>query len=160
MSKKNSHWDQAVDDFVSFWKRFNPRKCAVRSDFRYAHDDDVRVLRSASAKQYRAENLRQFMQLKSDKATRGRLCFNVLPEPYCGDLLRAKVFILRLNPALGPANSLELRNVHIQSRWRQMIRQDFKGTKFWHLDSSDENVLHGGFVWWESRLSRTLDELV
>lgn len=149
------NWNVAVDELIDFWRRFDPHKCPSGKKFRYAHSDDRKYL-SAETPSLDAKTIPEFLNLKSNKSVKGHLCFNVLPEPYCGDVRNAKVFILQLNPGLGPANFLELEDRSFRTKWQSMIRQEFNSTKFWHLDYSDKNVLHGGYVWWEGRLADTL----
>ena len=56
-----------------------------------------------------------------------KLHLNLLPQPFCGDLLHAKVYVLLLNPGVGPTDYFgEVAVPKYRRALRATLRQDFK----------------------------------
>ncbi|MEX2650733.1 MAG: hypothetical protein WD673_17145 [Alphaproteobacteria bacterium] len=85
-------------DLVNFWRRFKP------SEPHYAHPDDLEIFRSSGGKYVLADSMGFGDFISSPRFgdfQDHRLHLSLLPAPYCGDLTRADVVILLLNPGLG-----------------------------------------------------------
>jgi hypothetical protein len=81
----------------------------------------------------------------------GRFHLDLLPVPFAGDLARASVYVLLLNPGLGPHDYFgeykvpEFRDARL-ANLKQVPRHQF-------MDLNPAFSWHGGFRYWHSRLS-------
>jgi hypothetical protein len=89
-----------------------------------------------------------------------RLHVGLLPHPFCGDLRRASIYILMLNPGLGATDYFgEYEMPAYRNALLAMLRQDFPlgGTTFLYLDP--QYAWHGGFAWWHGKLAAVVGQL-
>jgi hypothetical protein len=137
-------------EIVEFWKACQLEKPP------FVHPEDAPVLKSrfgdlskdlpGSFKEFVASA--RFGQF-ADK----NFHFALYPHPYAGDLSRADIFILQLNPGMNLAHyHVEWNGPAFRSIMVRNMRQDLEGRDFpfWPLDPD----LCGtpGFRWWESKL--------
>ncbi len=89
-----------------------------------------------------------------------RVHLGLLPQPFCGDLRRASVYLLLLNPGLGPDDYYGECEVpayraallaNLKQRWPRGT------TPFVFLDP--RFAWHGGFGWWHGKLARVIEQL-
>ena len=60
-----------------------------------------------------------------------RLHLGLLPQPFCGDLRSASVYVLLLNPGLGPSDYFaEYEGPGFRDAWLANLRQDFTDVRF------------------------------
>jgi hypothetical protein len=90
-----------------------------------------------------------------------RLHLGLLPQPFLGDVRRATVYILLLNPGLGPDDYYGEYNV---PRYRAMLlanlRQEFRGiSQVPFLFLNPQFAWHGGWNWWHGKLAGVIDRL-
>ena len=87
-----------------------------------------------------------------------RMHLRLLPQPYGGDLRKAEIFILLLNPGLGYTDYWgESRMESFRKRLESNLRQDLEGIEFPFLWLDPELCWHGGFVWWEKKLREVIN---
>lgn len=89
-----------------------------------------------------------------------RFHLGLLPQPFIGDLRTASVFLLLLNPGLGPDDYYGEHEVpEYRSAMLRNLRQDFsnKSTPFLMLDPRFS--WHGGFDWWHTKFARVIEQL-
>ena len=89
-----------------------------------------------------------------------RLHLGLLPIPYIGDLRRATIFLLMLNPGLGPDDYFgEYQITGFREALLSNLKQDFsdKSQPFLFLDP--QYSWHGGFDRWHSKLAGVIGEL-
>lgn len=90
-----------------------------------------------------------------------RLHLGLLPHPYCGDLRRASIYILLLNPGLSPMDYFAeyavpgFREV-LMANLRQELDRDHH-CPFLFLDP--QFAWHSGFDWWHGKLAGVIAEL-
>lgn len=81
-----------------------------------------------------------------------RFHFSLLPVPYVGNLKKADIFILLLNPGLDFIDYFgEWRMMEFKSSLEKNLRQDFESADFPFLYLNPEFCWHGGFIWWERK---------
>jgi len=86
-----------------------------------------------------------------------RLHLGLLPQPFGGDPLSARVVVLLLNPGLGPHDAFaESTQPDFQAALMATLRRA-NGGSFLFLDP--HFGWHGGFQWWNRKLERTIQEL-
>lgn len=89
-----------------------------------------------------------------------RLHLGLLPIPFVGDLRRASVYVLLLNPGLGPHDYF---GEHEVPRYREALlrnlHQQVSGGEFPFLFLNPEFSWHGGFQWWHGKLTGIIDSL-
>lgn len=84
-----------------------------------------------------------------------RLHLGLLPQPFCGDLQKARVFILLLNPGLGPLGAFAQLRI---PEYREALLANLRGGQpFMHLDP--HFAWHGGFSYWNKKLRDVIEKL-
>ncbi len=79
--------------------------------------------------------------------------FSLLPVPYVGNLAKADVFILLLNPGFAPGDYYaEYENRAFKRALRRNLEQDFQGTEYPFLYLNPRFCWNGGYRWWEAKL--------
>lgn len=82
-----------------------------------------------------------------------RFHFSLLPIPYLGDLNRADIFILQLNPGFNLINYYAEWNVPaFRPRVERSVRQELDGVEFPFYSLDPELCWYSGFRWWEGKL--------
>jgi hypothetical protein len=90
----------------------------------------------------------------------GRLHLGLLPMPFIGDVRRASIYVLLLNPGLGPHDYYaEYEVPAFKSAVLANLRQDFSGTTERFLFLDPRFAWHGGFVWWHGKLAAVIERL-
>ncbi len=81
-----------------------------------------------------------------------RFHLSLLPVPYIGNLIKADIFILLLNPGFDFIDYFaEWRMAEFKSSLEKNLRQDFGSANFPFLYLNPEFCWHGGFTWWEQK---------
>ena len=89
-----------------------------------------------------------------------RLHLGLLPFPFCGNLERASIYILLLNPGLGPHDYYGEYEVpeYRAALLANLLQQPRSGTTpFLFLDP--QFAWHGGFDWWHGKLEKVIQRL-
>lgn len=89
-----------------------------------------------------------------------RVHLGLIPQPFCGDVRRASVYILLLNPGLGPQDYYG--EYEVQAYRKALLanlRQEWpRGVMpFTFLDP--RFAWHGGFEWWHGKLAGVIQRL-
>jgi hypothetical protein len=142
---------------LSEWRAWAPRRPP------FVLDGDRQLLNSERSR--RATTLRGSwpqVHRHADFARPGdtSLHLGLLPQPFCGDLRRASIYLLLLNPGIGPHDYYaEYKVAQYRQALLRTIRQDFaiKSHRFLFLDP--QFSWHGGFSWWHGKLSGVIQEL-
>ncbi len=88
-----------------------------------------------------------------------RLHLGLMPQPFLGDLRRASIYILGLNPGLGPGDYYAEYEV---ARFRRALLANLKQNKrrsFPFLFLDPQYAWHGGFAWWHGKLAGVIARL-
>lgn len=89
-----------------------------------------------------------------------RLHLGLLPQPFIGDLRRASIYVLSLNPGLEPSDYYgeyevpEYRNALLAN-----LKQQFHQTARPFIFLDPRYSWHGGFRWWHGKLSQVMKTL-
>ncbi|HZV90194.1 MAG TPA: hypothetical protein VFF95_21770 [Candidatus Binatus sp.] len=79
--------------------------------------------------------------------------FSLLPVPYAGDLEKADVFILLLNPSLAPSDYYgEYEHQAFRRALQQSLEQDFRDVEYPFLYLNPLFCWHHAYRWWEAKL--------
>ena len=136
------------------WRKWNPE------DFPYVLDMDADVLESPSWR----PSVAKYRNWR--KATRGpdfgksddkRLHLGLIPVPFMGDMLNASIYVLMLNPGLGPGDYFEYKVPSLRRALIANLRQKRKVMPFVWLDP--RFAWHGGFGYWDRKLKRVMETL-
>lgn len=141
----------STPDLIARW-----RACPLDTPPYLFPGDERRTLESAT---HPHKSFRDYIESSTFGVTDARLHLGLLPVPYTGDLVGAKIYILMLNPGFSPADyyaeshSAEFREAMIGN-----IRQDRVGEyPFLYLDP--RFAWHPGFTYWHSRLQWLVSDL-
>ena len=126
----------------------------------YAHPDDLAVLRQGNGKHIDATP-RDFddfiVSPRFGDFDDHRFHLSLLPVPYLGNIEKADIVVLALNPGFGFTDYYgESRVPAFRTRLEMSLRQSFKGIKFPFLGLAPEFCWHGGFSWWEKKLREVI----
>ncbi len=141
---------------LSEWRKWDHK------DFPYVLNMDADVLASPSWKssvaKYRswrkATRVPDFCK-PNDK----RLHLGLIPVPFIGDMLSASIYVLMLNPGLGPGDYFEYKVPSLKRALIANLRQKRKPgvMPFIFLDPSF--AWHGGFGYWDRKLKKVMAAL-
>ena len=89
-----------------------------------------------------------------------RLHLHLMPVPFLGDLDKAEIFILLLNPGFIHADYYtEENSASYRSRLAKNLLQDFDQIEFPFLSLDPEFCWHPGFGWWEGKLREVVGRI-
>jgi hypothetical protein len=89
-----------------------------------------------------------------------RFHLGLVPVPFTGDLERAKVVLLLLNPGLEPGDySGEMKVPGFRDRLADNLRQDFSTTEFPFVYLDPAVAWHPGYRWWHGKFQRVIADL-
>jgi hypothetical protein len=134
-------------NLIKFW-----RNCPIDSKL-LAHPEDLNLLtrRGAVLPESMPQSFESF--IAAPRFDDWRMHLKLLPQPYAGDLRKAEIFILLLNPGLGYTDYWgESRMKSFRRQLENNLRQELEGIEFPFLWLNPEFCWHGGFVWWEKKL--------
>lgn len=90
----------------------------------------------------------------------GRLHLALLPQPFIGDMRNASVYVLLLNPGLGPTDYFGENEVPaFREALLDNLAQRFGHDRSPFLFLDPRFAWHGGFAWWNRRLTGTIEAL-
>ncbi len=146
-----------ASELIDFWRRCRP----VEPPF--AHPEDLPVLRKMRGRFIDEEttNFDNFIGGPRFGAFDDhRLHLSLLPVPYAGDLSRAEIVILLLNPGFSYADYwAETKMPAFRQRRIDNLHQSFKEVEFPFMELDPQFCWHSGFVWWEKRLRNVIAEI-
>ena len=89
-----------------------------------------------------------------------RFHFGLLPQPFIGDLRRASIYILLLNPGLSPSDYYgEYEVEEYRKALLTNLKQRFKRGSLPFLFLDPQYSWHGGFAWWHGKLAGVISRL-
>jgi hypothetical protein len=142
---------------IEFWREYTPEVAP------FAHPADLSALRKKP--RWIAENdpIDFHAYLKSSRFGNpkdDRLHLSLFPVPYLGNLEKAEIVILLLNPGFEYSDYwADTVNPEYRKRLEQNLHQDFKGISFPFLCLDPQFCWHSGFMWWEKKLRKVLHEI-
>ena len=142
-------------ELVEFWKQLDLYSPP------YIHPEDKPFIEGQSRiKQTIISSHKAYIshQTFSDEGD-SSLHLSLLPVPYQGNLSRADIFLVMLNPGLGTSDyQTEEYNEHAD-QLRRIIRQDLLNVPYPFLSLNPDYTWSGGFQWWETKLRKILREI-
>jgi hypothetical protein len=134
------------DDLIQFWQQFDPEKPP------YAHPTDIPHLHGYSV----CESIKSYADFvfssRFGNFDDNRLDLSLLPIPYAGDLRKADIFLLLLNPGFNYTDYYaEYEVPEFRKRRLQNLNQDFGGVEFPFIGLDPVFLWHSG-RYWEPRL--------
>ena len=89
-----------------------------------------------------------------------RFHLDLIPVPFAGDLCRAKIVILLLNPGLDAADYFgEFHVPGFRDRVLKNLQQDFRNTEYPFLYLDPALSWHSGYRWWHGKFQRIIAEI-
>lgn len=141
-----------MNSLVTFWNSFSWEEGPP-----YIHPADVpAVKKEPNLFDAGRRTHEQFVKSDLFGAEDSRFHLSLLPSPYAGDLERAQVFVLMLNPGLGLSDYLADSDPNHSNWQRKMLRQDLGTTEFPFISLNPDFCWTGGFNWWEKKLRPVL----
>ena len=144
-------------DLLDAWRGWEPTGPP------YLFDDDRPLLESRRSSKSLVCTASWEEAYRSDdfaNPTDTRLHVGVLPHPYFGDLRGAYVYVLLLNPGLGPTDYYgEYEVPAYRKALRANRRQEFSDATFRFLHLDPQFGWHGGFEYWHRKLAGVIGEL-
>jgi hypothetical protein len=145
------------NELINFWQ-----ECKLAAP-PFAHPDDLSILRQRYDRLIDAEpvNFDTFISgPRFGDFNDHRLHLSLLPVPYEGDLSRAEIVILLLNPGFSYADYwAETNRPEFRQRLKDNLRQSFKEVGFPFLELDPQFCWHSGFAWWEKKLRSVITQI-
>jgi hypothetical protein len=89
-----------------------------------------------------------------------RLHLGLLPQPFFGDLRRASIYVLSLNPGLGPGDYFgEYEVPGYRAALLANLQQQRQDVAIPFLLLDPKFAWHGGFDWWHGKLAKLIQRL-
>lgn len=136
------------NELIAFWKQCNLDR------FPYFHPEDDHLLQSNG--ELIDAQMPRFDDLISQKRFGPfdtKLNLSLLPVPYVGDIRRAKIVILSLNPGLEYTDCwAESKMPAFRMRLKENLQQSLIGADFPFYGLDPQFCWHSGFVYWEKKL--------
>ena len=138
------------------WRKWDPK------DFPYVLNMDSEVLGSRSWK----SSVAKYPSWR--KATRDpefckpddkRLHLGLIPVPFIGDMLNASIYVLMLNPGLGPGDYFEYKVRRLRRALIANLRQKHKPGVMPFIFLDPQFAWHGGFGYWDQKLKGVMEAL-
>jgi hypothetical protein len=144
------------NDLIAFWQQ-----CEIKQA-PFAHPADVPILR-ANSRWIEADAVDFDSYIAGPRFADphdDRLHLSLLPVPYVGDLRKAEIVILLLNPGFGYSDYwAESHGPGFREGLEQNLRQSFEGNEFPFMFLDPKFCWHGGFLWWEKKLREVIREI-
>ncbi len=145
------------NQLTRFWREFKP------SEPPFVHPRDIPTLMRNS--RWSAHDDPKDFQSYLNSSRFGdpednRLHLALFPVPYVGNLDKAEIVILLLNPGFEHSDYwADTVHPEYRARLELNLKQEFKGIEFPFLGLDPNFAWHGGFMWWESKLRGVLREI-
>ncbi len=146
------------NSLVDFWSR-----CDLQS-MQKLHPDDERFLAGKPEKLIFSERVNRFADYINAECfgrfDDSRFHLSLLPIPYGGDLAKADIIVLLLNPGFSFTDYYGETEVPVyRTALENNLRQTFEDTEFPFLWLNPDFCWHGGFCWWEKKLRPVLTRI-
>ena len=131
-------------------------------NFPYVLDMDADVLESDSWKPWIAKyrGWRKATEAPDFcKSGDKRLHLGLIPVPFIGDMRNASIYILMLNPGLGPGDYFEYKVPGFQQALLANLRQEKISGVMPFVFLDPQFAWHGGFGYWHRKLKRVIEKL-
>lgn len=143
-------------DLVEAWENWQPESAP------FVLDDDLPMLGSHENSRVNVTHRSWRDAIRaSDFCAPGdsRLHLGLLPQPFFGDIRHASIYILLLNPGLGPTDYYgEYEVPEYRATLLANLKQQFRDAlPFPFLDP--RFAWHGGFNWWHGKLAKVIQHL-
>ncbi len=140
---------EMVNELVDFWARSD------LSGPQFVHPDDQSALGAYGGRYLHnvTADFESYIRSEHFGKRDSRFHTSLLPVPYGGDLSRADIFILLLNPGFSHADYFgELHMPAFRKRLEKNLTQNFENEEFPFLSLDPKFSWYGGFLWWERKL--------
>lgn len=114
-----------MEEIIKYWSEFDPDK----PDHIYIHDKDRKI--DFRNKQIRdVKNYQDFIHHEKFGNVKDELHFNLLPEPYVGDIKSANIYVLLLNPGFSIADYYVESKDDLRQSILNSIKQEFREEEY------------------------------
>jgi hypothetical protein len=143
---------EGTEEFIAFWQY-----CSLDEPF-LCHPEDKPILqRRPHFADAGGIKFPEFIKSCRFRKKEGKLHLSLIPIPYMGDIRRADIFILALNPGVHPADywAETLEESHsrkFRERRISTLRQQLGSIEFPFLGLDPAFSWHSGFFYWEKKL--------
>jgi hypothetical protein len=144
---------KGIQKLIDFWR--GPGASCTSDP--YIHEDDKSALLHLRNCEAISSMETFFDNVVPDKANRGFHC-SLRPVPYLGNLKKADIFILLLNPVVGYSDYGTDACPEFQKALEKNIRQDFEAGEGRCLALDTQFWWSSWFSWYERTLRRTISE--
>lgn len=140
----------AMNDLVQFWKDW---KRSQRSKPPFVHPKDRPFLQDQLADPSNRANFDSYIRGQRFSPDCKSLHLSLFPVPYAGDLERATVIVLLLNPGFKYSDYWEEEIPEFRERLERNLHQKFnKSEEFPFMFLDPKFCWSSGFQWWERKL--------
>lgn len=89
-----------------------------------------------------------------------KLHLGLIPQPFCGDILNAEIYVLMLNPGYGPQDYFaELEVPAYRKAALHNLRQNFENEEYPFYMLNPKFSWSSGFVWWHKKFGLVIDSI-
>lgn len=88
-----------------------------------------------------------------------KIHLGLIPQPFGGDVMHASVYVLLLNPGLGPHDYYGEEVPEYREALLATLRQDFSPDRFPFMFLDPQFAWHGGFGWWHGKFAKLIKRM-
>ena len=156
IDEKDTRWDDnqrvrqmSWKTIVKFWNDLPLEEAPYIHPF-----DQPRIVAISKTKKYSTTSFDQFLTTKQFGGKSTALELGLFPQPYAGDLERAELLILLLNPGLDPTDPWgEFNNKEFRNLLERNLKQDsLSGEEYPFIWLNPNLCWHSGFRYWFRKL--------
>lgn len=129
-----------LEELVAFWNvgNFHPKTKIHSQDFNLIENNLIKNCSNSS------DFIKNYLSSENKTALDKKFHPNLLPEPYCGNLSKAKIFILGLNPGFDNATYFCHENEKLKKALEDNLNQNLSEYEYPFVDLNPE------FLWTDS----------
>jgi hypothetical protein len=142
-------------ELVEFWKSCNLTQPPYVHDTDRPHIDAARNIKVTLLRNHHEFIGHRTFGDENDSS----LHLGLLPVPYRGNLSKADIFIIMLNPGLGLSDYQTEEDKEQNEQVRLILRQEFAKVEYPFLALNPEYAWTGGFQWWERKLRQVITRI-
>ena len=142
-----------IEEYISYWRELKVNNAP------YVHDEDRKMIFEDQRFKLLKYGSRQSNLLEAPGKT--QLHLQLLPAPHTGDLRKARIFLVSLNPSVAETNYDDEADETFRRKLIAQIHQRFEGQEY-PLLTLDPTLAHtGGYAYWNKyvKFGGLMDEI-
>lgn len=145
-----------LEELVAFWNvsNFHLKTKIHNQDFDLIENNLINNCSNSS------DFIKNYLSSENKSVLDEKFHANLLPEPYCGNLSKAKIFILGLNPGFDNATYFCQENENLRKALEDNLKQNLSEYEYPFIGLDPEFLWTDGGRWWFSKFDQQENSLI